>query len=467
MLEREGVDMQSLENRTFDELQVGETLTLKRQLTPMEVETLALLTGELDATDAAGVARANSIAAEALLSSILCRRLPGPGTTILEQNLRFRGVFDASDELVGTVTVREKEGRNHAVIFACALHSNGRELISGTITVAAPTTRLTHSKLATSDILVRRHDGFARLLARCEGLAPVTCAVAHPCDRETLSGAIEAAQRGLITPILVGPEAKIRGVAQAEGIDLHPYRLVNTEHSHAAAAQAVALARSGEVEAVMKGSLHTDELMAAIVPSATGLRTGRRISHAFVLDVPSYPRALIISDAAVNIAPTLEDKVHIVQNAIDLAQKLGVPKPKVAILAAVETVSSKMPATLDAAALCKMAERGQITGAILDGPLAFDNAINERAAATKKITSNVAGHADILLAPDLQAGNMLSKQLQYLAGADAAGIVLGTRVPVVLTSRADTVRVRLASCAVLKLVVRAEPPGAALQARDH
>jgi phosphotransacetylase len=459
--------MQSLENRTFDEIQVGETLTLKRQLTPMEVEALALITGELDGTDAAGVARAKSIGAEALLSSILCRRLPGPGTTILEQNLRFRGGFDASDELVGTVTVREKEPRNHAVVFACTLHSNGRELISGTVTVAAPTSRLTHAKLGTPEVMVRRNDGFARLLARCEGLAPVTCAVAHPCDRETLGGAIEAAQRGLIVPILVGPEAKIRAVAQAQGIDLHRYRLVNTEHSHAAAAKAVALARSGEVESVMKGSLHTDELMGAIVPSATGLRTGRRISHAFVLDVPSYPRALIITDAAVNIAPTLEDKVDIVQNAIDLAHRLGVEQPKVAILAAVETVSSKMQATLDAAALCKMAERGQITGGVLDGPLAFDNAINERAAATKKIASSVAGRADILLAPDLQAGNMLSKQLQYLAGADAAGIVLGTRVPVVLTSRADTVRVRLASCAVMKLMVRAELPSAPSPARSE
>jgi phosphotransacetylase len=459
------MNMQSLENRTFDEIQIGDTLTLKRQLTPMEVEALALVTGELEATDAAGVARSPSLGAEALLSSILCRRLPGPGTTILEQNLRFRGVFDASDELVGTVTVREKEPCNHAITFACTLHSNGLELISGTITVAAPTRRLTHTKLATPEIMIRRNDGFARLLSRCEGLAPVTCAVVHPCDRDTLGGAIEAAQRGLIVPVLVGPEAKIRAVAQAQGIDLHPYRLVNTEHSHAAAAKAVALARSGEVEAVMKGSLHTDELMGAVVPSSTGLRTGRRISHAFVLDVPSYPRALIITDAAINIAPTLEDKVDIVQSAIELARKLGVQEPKVAILAAVETVSSKMQATLDAAALCKMAERGQIVGGILDGPLAFDNAISERAAATKKITSSVAGKADILLAPDLQAGNLLSKQLQYLAGADAAGIVLGTRVPIVLTSRADSVRVRLASCAVLQLLVRADQPGARHEAR--
>ncbi|HWO08556.1 MAG TPA: bifunctional enoyl-CoA hydratase/phosphate acetyltransferase, partial [Polyangiaceae bacterium] len=252
--------------------------------------------------------------------------------------------------------------------------------------------------------------------------------------------------------------AKIRAVAQKHGIDLKDYRIVDVEHSHAAAVKAVAMARAGEVESVMKGSLHTDELMAAIVPSATGLRTGRRISHAFVLDVPSYPRGLIITDAAINIAPALEEKIDIVQNAIDLARTLGVETPKVAILAAVETVTSKMQATLDAAALCKMADRGQITGGLLDGPLAFDNAISEQAAATKKIFSPVAGKADILLAPDLQAGNMLAKQLQYLAGADAAGIVLGTRVPVVLTSRADTVRTRLASCAVMKLIAHAQRP---------
>jgi phosphate acetyltransferase len=281
----------------------------------------------------------------------------------------------------------------------------------------------------------------------------VACAIVHPCERQALLGPLEAAERGLIAPVLVGPEAKIRAVAEREGVDLSPYRIVSTEHSHAAASTAVAMARAGEVEALMKGSLHTDELMGAIVPSATGLRTARRVSHAFLLDVPSYPRLLVITDAAINIAPTLEDKADIVRNAIDLVQLLGVATPKVAILAGVETVNSKMPATLDAAALCKMAERGQIEGGILDGPLAFDNAISAQAAATKKIASPVAGQADILLAPDLEAGNMLAKQLQYLAGAEAAGIVLGTRVPVVLTSRADTVRSRLASCAVLKLVV--------------
>jgi len=466
--------MESASNHTFEEIQVGESLTLTRQLSQMEVEALALVSGDLDAfhvdakkasspRDVAGNGNGNgkhakSVGGEALLAGILCRRLPGPGTTILEQNLRFEGSFSAADELTGTVTAREKRAQDHSIVFDCAVRCRERELVSGTIRVAAPTAHLTYSGLATPEIVIRSNDGFARLLRRCEGIAPVTCAVAHPCDHPTLAGPIEAAERGLIVPILVGPAAKIRAVAQKHGIDLKDYRIVDVEHSHAAAVKAVAMARAGEVESVMKGSLHTDELMAAIVPSATGLRTGRRISHAFVLDVPSYPRGLIITDAAINIAPALEEKIDIVQNAIDLARTLGVETPKVAILAAVETVTSKMQATLDAAALCKMADRGQITGGLLDGPLAFDNAISEQAAATKKIFSPVAGKADILLAPDLQAGNMLAKQLQYLAGADAAGIVLGTRVPVVLTSRADTVRTRLASCAVMKLIAHAQRP---------
>ncbi|HVZ35057.1 MAG TPA: bifunctional enoyl-CoA hydratase/phosphate acetyltransferase [Polyangiaceae bacterium] len=456
--------MEQLTNRTFDEIEIGETLSVSRRLTRLEVETLALVSGELDPfhvdedggkpspNGKNGKASAKSVGGEALLSSILCRRLPGPGTTIVEQNLRFDGAFSSADELVGTVTAREKRQQDHAIVFDCKVRSGTHDLVSGTVTVAAPTQRESHTSFAPAEPMLRRSDDFARLLKRCEGLPPVTCAVVHPCDRETLRGPLEAARRGLIIPILVGPEAKIRAVADAEKIDLSGCRIVPTEHSHAAATKAVAMARAGEVESLMKGSLHTDELMAAIVPSATGLRTARRISHVFVLDVPSYPRPLMITDAAINIAPALEDKVDIVQNAIELAQTLGVPLPKVAILAAVETVNSKMQATLDAAALCKMADRGQITGGVLDGPLAFDNAINEQAAQTKKIVSPVAGQADILLAPDLQAGNMLAKQLQYLAGADAAGIVLGTRVPIVLTSRADSVRVRLASTAVLKLV---------------
>jgi phosphotransacetylase len=302
------------------------------------------------------------------------------------------------------------------------------------------------------------NDSFGRLLKRCEGLQPVTCVIVHPCDSDSLLGPIEAAKRGLITPVLVGPEAKIRAVAAAANVDVSAYRIVPTEHSHDSAAQAVALARSGEVEALMKGSLHTDELMAAVVAAATGLRTVRRISHVFALDVPAYPRPLFVTDAAINIVPDLEAKAHIVQNAIDLAHVLGIAEPKVAILAAVEMVNPKMQSTLDAAALCKMADRGQITGGLLDGPLAFDNAVSEEAARTKKIVSVVAGTADILLAPDLEAGNMMAKQLQYLAGADSAGIVLGTRVPIVLTSRADNVRGRLASTALMALVAAANRP---------
>jgi phosphate acetyltransferase len=293
---------------------------------------------------------------------------------------------------------------------------------------------------------------YERLLERCRSLEPIPTAVAYPCEASALAGAIEAAEKKLISPLLVGPADKIAETAKSAGLDLGNLEVVDVGQSHASAAKAVELVREGRAEVLMKGSLHTDELMLAIVSRDGGLRTGRRISHAFVMDVPTYHKVLIITDGAINIAPTLEDKVDICQNAIDLAVSLGCEKPKVAILAAVETVNSKMPATLDAAALCKMAERGQIKGGILDGPLAFDNAISADAAKTKGIQSLVAGDPDILLAPDLEAGNILAKQLTFLANADSAGMVLGARVPVILTSRADSVRSRIASCAVAKLV---------------
>jgi phosphotransacetylase len=300
---------------------------------------------------------------------------------------------------------------------------------------------------------------YEQVLERCANLEPVPTAVAHPCNASSLSGAVEAAELGLIVPILVGPLAKIAETAKTLGIDLGKYRTVDAPHSHSSATKAVELIREGSAQVLMKGSLHTDELMSAIVARDGGLRTGRRISHAFIMDVPTYHKVLIVTDGAINIAPALEDKVDICQNAIDLAIALGRERPKVAILAAVETVTSKMPATIDAAALCKMAERGQITGAILDGPLAFDNAISEQAATTKGIRSDVAGDPDILLAPDLEAGNMLAKQLSFLANADSAGLVLGARVPVILTSRADSVRSRIASCAVAVLVAHARGTG--------
>lgn len=301
----------------------------------------------------------------------------------------------------------------------------------------------------------RKHEKYDALIARCREIAAVRTAVAHPCDDVSLTGAVSAANAGIIKPVLVGPEAKIRALAASLSLDLGKLQIIDQPHSHAAAEKAVELVRTGEVDALMKGSLHTDELMGEVVRKETGIRTARRISHVFIMDVPTYSKPLFITDAAVNIFPTLEDKVDILQNAIDLAQALGIARPKVAILSAVETINSKIPSTIDAAALCKMADRGQIAGALLDGPLAFDNAISKEAADTKHIVSDVAGNADILLVPDLESGNMLAKELSFLANADAAGIVLGARVPIILTSRADNVRTRMASCAVAALYANA------------
>ena len=307
----------------------------------------------------------------------------------------------------------------------------------------------------------QKHQKYESLIARCQTLTPVPTAVAHPCDETSLKGAVEAAELGILKPILVGPKAKIEATAAQFQLDIAGYEIVDAPHSHAAADTAVQLAREGKAEMLMKGSLHTDELMGAVVHTGTGLRTERRISHAFIMDVPALDRAIIVTDAAINIFPTLEDKVHIVQNAIDLVRALGLDQPKVAILSAMETVNPKVPSTVEAAALCKMADRGQITGGILDGPLALDNAINLNAAKIKHIDSPVAGHADILVVPDLEAGNMLAKSLTFMADADAAGIVLGARVPIILTSRADSVMTRLASCAVAALVAQARRENAA------
>jgi phosphate acetyltransferase len=303
---------------------------------------------------------------------------------------------------------------------------------------------------------------YGELLVRCRSLSPVPTAVVHPCERNALAGAVEAAEHGLIEPIFVGPRARIAQLADEASIDLDPEAIVDTPHSHASAAVAVELVRAGRAELLMKGSLHTDELLGAVLARESGLRTGRRISHVFIMDVPTYHKVLVVTDAAVNIAPSLEDKVDICQSAIDLARVLGREQPKVAIIAAGETVSSKMPATIDAAALCKMAERGQIRGAILDGPLAFDNAISAEAAQAKGIQSRVAGHPDILLVPDLESGNILAKLLSYLANSDSAGLVLGARVPIILTSRADSVRARVASCAVAMLLAHSRRAAGAL-----
>jgi phosphate acetyltransferase len=306
-----------------------------------------------------------------------------------------------------------------------------------------------------NDTAGKAHARYEKLLAAAKALPPLPTAVAHPCDEPSLSSAVEAARLGLIAPILVGPEQRIRSVAKEAGFDISKFEVINSQHSVESAARAVALVREGRAEALMKGSLHTDELMGAVVARETGLRTARRVSHCFVMDVPGYATPLIITDAAVNIAPTLDDKADIVQNAIELALAIGFDEVRVAILSAMETINSKVTSTIEAAALCKMADRGQITGGVLDGPLALDNAIDPEAARIKRIVSPVAGRANVLVVPDLEAGNMLAKSLTFLAGADAAGIVLGAKVPIILTSRADSLLARMASCAVASLLAAA------------
>lgn len=460
---------QELTNVTFDEIQVGATKEATVTLTQHQIDVAAIVSGDVDALYVKGVGtgdtrlepkKTEAAGAEAMISILLGARMPGPGTKIMHRDLRFSGDFAAGDKLTARVTARDKRKEGNLVVFDCSVvNQAGMELVAGTVTVQAPASRLVYDIIKPPHLELRFGDAFAQLIRGCQGCEPVPCAIVHPCDRDSLAGAIEAARRGFIVPVLVGPEDKIRKAAEEAQIDLAPYRIVSTEHSHASAAKSVELARTGEVEALMKGSLHTDEIMGAIVPAAAGLRTSRRISHAFVMDVSTYPKMFMITDAAVNIFPDLEVKRDIIQNAIDLGHALGIEKPKVGILSAVEVVNPKIPSTLEAAALCKMADRGQITGGILDGPLAFDNAISAQAAKIKGISSPVSGDVDILLAPDLEAANMLFKQLTYLAGGEGAGIVLGTKIPIVLTSRADSVRTRLASVAVMAQVAHARRSG--------
>jgi phosphate acetyltransferase len=454
--------MSAYRNVTLDEIEVGASASARRALTQTEIEALVLVSGDIEpfhmedfGETATGLLCVDAVGISAVISGLLERKLPGPGTRIVSQQLEFAGQVAVGDELSASVTVREKRADSGLVVFDCDARVGERRVLWGTTVVEAPRGRLAYSDIATPEIVLRRNDVFARLLRQCEPLDPVSCAVAHPCDRDSLVGALEAARRRLIVPVLVGPPARIRTVAEASGADISGLRIVATEHSHASAAAAVALARAGEVEMLMKGSLHTDEILGQIVAPQTGLRTERRVSHVFVMDVPAYDRVLLVTDAAINIEPTLAEKADILRNAIDLAHVLGIPMPKVAILSAVETVNPNIRSTLDAAALCKMADRGQIEGGILDGPLAFDNAVSEHAARTKSIRSPVAGRADILMVPNIESGNMLAKQLQYFAGADSAGVVLGARVPVVLTSRADNVRMRIGSAAVAKLMAHA------------
>jgi len=456
-----------LRNRTFDEIAIGDSASVERAFSSQDIHMFALQSGDVDpqlAVSSSARDTTEAICANVLISAVLGTRLPGPGTLYVSQNLCFLGAVRPGDRLTVRMQVTAKDAATHHVILACTCTNQERVAVfQGQVEVLAPTERIERARTALPEIHPDAQDqtGLQLLLAHVAHMQPIRVAVAHPCDGLSLSAALEARHAGLIEPVLVGPQARLEAIAREAELDLANVAIVDTPHSHAAAQQAVALAANGEVEALMKGSLHTDELMSALVSSAAGLRTKRRVSHCFLLQTPAYPRPFIVTDAAINIAPNLEQKADIIRNAIELARVIGVREPKVAILAAVETVSPSMTATLDAAALCKMADRGQITGGLLDGPLAFDNAVSIAAARTKGIVSAVAGQADILVVPDLESGNMLAKQLIFLGGAASAGIVLGAKVPVILTSRADSRDTRIASCAIALMLAhhyRLSPP---------
>ena len=446
--------MQFIENRTYDELRAGDSVTLARHLRIHDVQALAALAGERLQSGAAAPARADeALWGGALVVAAILGEWPGPGSVCLSQNLRFLAALPTEAPLQLFLRLRTKDDASGEVLLDCRVSdAGGTALVEGEVRVLAPRQKQRRPRLAPAD-LPRHEPGAAYhdLLKATHALPPLPTAVVHPCDELSLAGALEAARENLILPLLVGPRAKLERVAQEASLALDGAEIVDVPHSHAAAARATALVREGRAQALMKGSLHTDEFMAAVIDADAGLRTERRMSHVFALDVPTYPKPLFITDAAINIAPDLVHKRDIAQNAIDLAHALGIALPRVAVLSAVETVNPKIPSTLEAAALCKMLDRGQITGAVIDGPLAFDNAISRGAARSKAIASPVAGEADILLVPDLESGNMLAKQLIYLAGAEAAGIVLGARVPIMLTSRSDGMLARLASCALALL----------------
>ncbi len=458
-----------LENRVFDDIAVGDSASLAKEITTDDIALFSVVSGDINPahldpeyaeTDLFHHIIAQGVLTAGLISAVLGTKLPGPGTIYLAQELKFIAPVSPGDTITATCTVTGKIPEKRRVILDChCANQNGQEVLRGTATVRAPDEKVCRPAITLPEVRLLRHQHFRNLLARATAGQPMPTAIAHPCDDISLLAAVEAAERNLITPILVGPAPRIRETAAAHGLDISGFQIIDTKHSHESAARAVALVRAGTAKLLMKGSLHTDELLHEVMQPGTGLRTSKRLSHVFVLDVPSYPRPLLVTDAAINIAPTLEDKVCIVQNAIELAHVLGIDTPRVAILAAVETVNPVMQATLDAAALCKMADRGQITGGVLDGPLAFDNAISAAAAAQKGIKSAVAGQADILVVPNIEAGNILAKQLTFLANADAAGIVLGAAVPIILTSRADDDRARLASCAVAVIMAEAQAHG--------
>lgn len=455
-------DNNIIENRTFDEIAVGDEAFLKKRLTMEDIKLFAIMSGDVNPShldeDFAKSTRFHEVIAHgmwggALISTVLGTQLPGPGTIYVGQTLRFKAPVTLGDVLKVSVRVTEKNSDKYVVTFACLCQNqDGEVVIEGEAQVMAPTQKVKMPRAIMPTVRLAGRGRLHEILSAADHPEPIRMAVVHPVDESSLRGAVEAAQQRLIIPVLVGPKGKITAAAEKYELDISDFELIDTPHSHAAADKAVELTHQGQVRALMKGALHTDELMQAVVKREGGLRTERCISHVMALDVPTYPRPLLVTDAAINIKPGLTQKRDIIQNAIDLAHALGNKNPNVAILSAVETINPNIASTLDAAALCKMAERGQIVGGTLDGPLAFDNAISEAAAKTKGIRSDVAGKADILLAPDLESANILMKQLTHLADATGAGLVMGASVPIVLTSRSDDALTRMASCAMALIV---------------
>nr|WP_321441413.1 bifunctional enoyl-CoA hydratase/phosphate acetyltransferase [uncultured Hyphomonas sp.] len=452
-----------LENRTYDQIRVGDTASLERTVTENDIELFALVSGDVNpahldaefaAKDIFGKPVAHGMWTASLVSAVLGTTLPGPGCIYLGQTIAFTKPVFPGDTVTATVTALEKQDKKRLVrLETVCTNQDGETVLKGEATVIAPKDSVRVKRKHMPGIRLRRHDRYDAFIERAKASPTVRAAIVHPCSAVAIQGAVEVRDEDLLDPVLIGPRAKIEAAAAEAGVSLDGFRIIETEHSHAAAEKAVEMAVSGEVSVLVKGSLHTDELLGAVVAPDSGLRTERRISHVYAMDIPAYDKPLIVTDAAVNILPSLDQKRDICQNAVDLMHQLGVEAPLVAVLAAVETVNDSMPATLDAAALTVMAARGQISGARVDGPLAFDNAISMAAARTKGIVSPVAGQADILLVPDLEAGNMLAKQLIYFADAIAAGLILGARVPIVLTSRADPLTARMASAALARLSV--------------
>jgi phosphate acetyltransferase/phosphate butyryltransferase len=465
--------VEMIENRTFSELRIGDSASLTRTLTRKDIDLFAVMSGDVNPahvdeeyarSDMFHKVIAHGMWSGALISTVLGTQLPGPGTIYLGQSLRFLKPVGVGDSVTVTLTVARLHPESRRVTLDCAVTNQDHQLVvTGTADIMAPADKVSRPRIQLPEVRLHAHCARHRTLLAAARQGPrLRTAVVHPVDAASLRGAADAAAQGLIDPVLVGPEARIRQAAREAGIDPASLRVVASEHSHAAAAAAVAMARAGDVDALLQGALHTDELMQAVLDRETGLRTGHRVSHVFAMDVPAFPRPLFLTDTAINIRPGLEDKRDIVQNAIGLVRALGIAVPRVAILSALDTVAPKLASSIEAAALCKMAERGQIAGGIVDGPMSFTLAVSENAAADRGFASPVAGHADILVVPDLEAGKLLAGQLDYMAEAQAAGIVLGARVPVIPAARGDGALARLAACALAVLLARQASASAAI-----